>query len=323
MRPPGNANGKTATRPRPSPGPRSSPVVAEGKICTFGIGGVLSCYDTGQGKLVWRKETKSHPRFFTSASPIIVDGKCIAYVGGPSKGELVAFDLTSGDERWKWSGDAPAYGSPVLLTVADTRQIVTPTETEVVGINAADGKLLWQAPYVAQYNSATPIVDGQTVICTGPPARGGGKGGTTAFRIEKRDGGFAAKETWTQPKTFACIYNTPVLKDGLLYGLTVAAGGRRPGQGPTSIFCMKADTGEVLWTDGTKRGQCGAIFDAGSVLLALTSDEELLVFKPSDKKYEEIAKYKVADSEPWAYPIIAGNRVFVKDKESLTLWVLD
>jgi hypothetical protein len=114
-----------------------------------------------------------------------------------------------------------------------------------------------------------------------------------------------------------------VLKDGLLYGLTAAPGGRRAGQGPTSIFCMKADTGKVLWTDGAKRGQCGEIFDAGSVLLALTSDEELLVFKPSDKKYEEIAKYKVADSEPWAYPIIAGNRVFVKDKDSLTLWVLD
>jgi outer membrane protein assembly factor BamB len=306
------------------PGPRSSPVAADGKICTFGVGGVLSCYDTGQGKLLWRKETKSHPSFFTSASPIIVDGKCIAYVGGSGKGELIAFDLTSGDERWKWSGDAPAYGSPVLLTVADTRQIVTPTEKEVVGIDAADGKLLWKAPYLAQYNSATPIVDGQKVICTGPPAqRGGGKGGTTAFRIEKRDDGFAAKEAWTQPDTYASIYNTPVLKDGLLYGLTAAPGGRRAGQGPTSIFCMKADTGKVLWTDGAKRGQCGEIFDAGSVLLALTSDEELLVFKPSDKKYEEIAKYKVADSEPWAYPIIAGNRVFVKDKDSLTLWVLE
>ena len=42
-----------------------------------------------------------------------------------------------------------------------------------------------------------------------------------------------------------------------------------------------------------------------------------------DKKFEEVIKYKVADSETWAYPIIAGNRVFVKDKDALTLWTID
>jgi outer membrane protein assembly factor BamB len=308
------------------PGPRSAPAAADGKVCTFGVAGVLSCYDSDKGKLLWRKETKAHPQFFTSVSPIIVDGKCIAYIGGRGKGELVAYDLANGDEKWKWSGDGPAYGSPVLVTADKTKQLVTPTEKEVVGIDAVDGKLLWKASYQARYNSATPVADGPTIICSGPPdMRGGGKGGTTAFKIEKKDDGFDAKETWTQPKTFAGIYNTPVLKDGLLYGLTSAGGGggRGMGQGPTNIFCMKADSGDVLWTDPTKRGQCGEIFDAGSVLLALTSDRELLVFKPSDKKYEELAKYNVADTETWAYPIIAGNRVFVKDKDSLTLWLIE
>jgi outer membrane protein assembly factor BamB len=304
------------------PGPRSSPAAADGKVCTFGVAGVLSCYDADKGKLLWRKETKAHPQFFTSVSPIIVDGKCIAYIGGRGKGEVVAYDLANGDEKWKWSGDGPAYGSPVLVTVDKSKQIVTPTEKEVVGIDAADGKLLWKAAYQAQYNSATPVADGQMIICSGPPDRRGGAGGTTAFKIEKKGDGFDAKETWTQPKTFAGIYNTPVLKDGLLYGLASAGGGRM-GQGPTNIFCMKADSGDVLWTDPTKRGQCGEIFDAGAVLLALTSDKELLVFKPSDKKYEEVAKYKVADTETWAYPIIAGNRVFVKDKDSLTLWLIE
>ena len=154
-------------------------------------------------------------------------------------------------------------------------------------------------------------------------AGAGGKGGTTAFKIEKKDDGFAAKETWSQPKTYSSIYNTPVLKDGLLYGLTAASGGRRPGQGPTTIYCLQADPGKVLWTDATKRGECGEIFDAGSVLLALTSDGELFAFKPGDKKYEQLAKYKVATSPTWAPPVIAGNRVFVKDRDSLTLWTID
>jgi hypothetical protein len=38
-----------------------------------------------------------------------------------------------------------------------------------------------------------------------------------------------------------------------------------------------------------------------------------------------VAKYKVApaDSQVWSYPIISGNRVFVKDKDSVTLWTIE
>ena len=86
---------------------------------------------------------------------------------------------------------------------------------------------------------------------------------------------------------------------------------------------MKADTGEIAWTDSAKRGECGTVYDAGDVLLGLTSDSQLVVFKPSDKGYTEVAKYKVADSPTWACPIIAGNRVIVKDKDSLTLWTIE
>jgi outer membrane protein assembly factor BamB len=308
-------------------GPRSTPAVGEGKVCTLGVGGVLSCLDADSGKVAWRKDTKAKPRFYAASSPIIVEGKCIAYLGGQGKGELSAFDLATGEEKWKWIGEGPAYGSPVLLTVDGTKQVVTLTEKSLVGIGAADGKLLWQAPFAAQYMSGTPIVDGQTVICSGPPdMRGGGKGGTVAFQIEKQGDGFTAKELWNQPKSPAGIYNTPVLKDGLLFGLSPLPGGRM-GQGPTNFFCMDAKTGDVLWSDTTKRGECGAILDTGSVLLALTSDGQLVAFKPGNKGFEEVAKYKVSDKDgidgPWAYPIIAGNRVFVKDSDSLTLWTIE
>jgi outer membrane protein assembly factor BamB len=293
------------------PGPRSSPAVADGKVCTFGVSGVLSCLDAA-GKVLWRNDTKAWPQFSTSASPIIVEGMCIEHIGGDGKGAITAYDLANGEEKWKWSGDGPGYASPVLLTANGTKQVVTLTEKSVVGIGAADGKLLWQVPLAGGrmlYNSITPIVDGQTVIYARENT------GTMAVQIEKKDDGFAAKELWTK-KDSPGKYNTPVLKDGLLFGLS-------PAGKATKIFCMKADTGEVLWTDKTERGECGAILDAGTVLLALTSKSELIAFRPSDKEYAEVAKYKVADSPTWANPIIAGNRVFVKDKDSLTLWTFD
>jgi hypothetical protein len=48
----------------------------------------------------------------------------------------------------------------------------------------------------------------------------------------------------------------------------------------------------------------------------------LIFFKPDNLKYQEVAKYKVADTEVYAHPVIAGKLIFVKDKESLTCWEL-
>ena len=104
------------------------------------------------------------------------------------------------------------------------------------------------------------------------------------------------------------------MRDGLLFGVSPRK----------NFFCVDVKTGEQLWKDDAERGQCGSIIDAGSVLLALTSDKELVAFRPSAKSYMEVAKYRVADSETWAVPIIAGNRIYVKDKSgALTLWTIE
>jgi outer membrane protein assembly factor BamB len=319
-------------------GPRSTPAVADGKVCALGVGGILSCLDADSGKVVWRKDSKDKPRFYTASSPLIVDGKCVAYLGGEGKGEVVAYDLASGDEKWKWPGEGPPYGSPVLMTVDGAKQVVTLTQKSLVGIDAADGKLLWQVPFSSRYNSCTPIVDGQTVICSSPGGGrmgggggggGGAAGGTVAWKIEKEGDKVAAKELWKKPQA-AGMYNTPVLKDGLLYALGSGGGsgggggGGRPGmgRGAANFFCMDAKTGDVLWTDKTQRGECGEVLDAGSVLLALTSNQELVAFEPGNKEYKEVAHFKVADKPTWAYPIVSGNRVFVKDADSLALWTI-
>jgi hypothetical protein len=66
----------------------------------------------------------------------------------------------------------------------------------------------------------------------------------------------------------------------------------------------------------------GSVVDVGPVLMALTPVGELVVFEPTDKDFQKLAMYKVATSDAYAYPVVAGNRVFVKDKDALTLWTL-
>ena len=48
----------------------------------------------------------------------------------------------------------------------------------------------------------------------------------------------------------------------------------------------------------------------------------VVVFQPGDK-YTEVAKIKVADAPTHAYPIASGNRIFVKDQDSLILWTVE
>jgi outer membrane protein assembly factor BamB len=235
----------------------------------------------------------------------------IIHLGGPGNGAIIAYELASGNEKWRWAGEGPDYGSPVMLTVGGMKQIASPTEKSIVGISVADGKLLWQfsfAPPGRAYNAATPIVDKQKIIVTGVGR------GTKALKIEKQGDGFVANELWSNPD-LATQFNTPVLKDSLLFGLS----------NRNNLYCIDAQTGKTSWTDETSRGSqgFGSIVDAGSCLVVLSNDSELIFYKPDGKAYSEIKRYKVSETPIYAHPVIAGNRIFIKDQDAVTMFEIE
>jgi outer membrane protein assembly factor BamB len=304
---------KPATGPAQGfPGPRSSPTAAGGRVVTFGVRGNLSCLDAATGKEVWRKDDfpNSLPRFFTSSSPILANGLCIAQLGGDEKGGIVAYDFANGREKWRWDGDGAAYASPDVLTVDGTKMLVAITAKHIVGVGVADGKLFWEIPYtvgMGGYNAATPIVNGDIVYISGSFR------GTVARKIEKSGDTFSTKELWKNPE-LSMQFSTPVLKDDMLYGISSR----------DFLFCLNAKTGKTAWTNRIRgeRGY-GSVVDVGPVLLALSPSAQLLVFEPTDKAYKQIARYKVADEDTYAYPVAAGNRIYIKDLDSLILWAVE
>ncbi len=291
------------------PGPRSSPTVAEGKVVTLGVGGVLSCFDAATGKRLWQiTEFTEVPAYFTAMSPLVANGLCVAHLGGRDRGTVLGLDLASGQVKWKWSGDGPAYASPVLANIEGTAQVVVQTEKSLVGLALADGKLLWQVPTPVAgraVNAVTPVVDGSAVIYSGQGR------GTHAVRIEKQDGGFAAKPLWSNEEVGGG-FTTPVLKDGVLFGISDRG----------NLFAMEAQTGKILWRDSARRDRFGAVVDAGQVLVALEGNGQLTVFAPSREGFREIARLQVAEGATYAHPVLDGNRVFIKDRDSLAQFVL-
>jgi hypothetical protein len=55
----------------------------------------------------------------------------------------------------------------------------------------------------------------------------------------------------------------------------------------------------------------------------LTPVGDLVVFAPNTKEFRRLASYKVAEGGSYAHPVIAGNRVFIKDRDSVTLWTIE
>ena len=146
------------------PGPKSTPLFFDGKLFSIGMTGIVTARDAATGRQLWQKPgSPIMPTFTTHAgSPIVDRGVVVFHVGGNNQGALTAFDLNTGDVKWSWDGDGPSYGSPIIADLEGTRQLITLTQTKLIGVDVATGSLLWERPFTnsSVTNAATPVLLG-------------------------------------------------------------------------------------------------------------------------------------------------------------------
>jgi len=292
------------------PGPKSTPVIAGGRVFTYGISGILSAHDLTTGKLLWRTEPPAAiAEFGTAMSPIVDGSFVIAHVGGNDKGALTAFDVATGAPRWRWTGDGPAYASPVIADIGGTRHVITQSENAVIGVNAANGQLLWQMPFKTSYdqNAVTPVLAGDLVIVSGL------ENGTTAVRIVRKAATWVADRQWKNEQV-SMYMSSPVVSGHTVYGLSH----RNRGQ----FFAIDLTNGRTLWTTAGREGENASIVLAGSFLFLSTTNAELIVARSNPMRFDELKRYTIAESAVWAHPAITDNTILVKDVEKLICWSL-
>jgi outer membrane protein assembly factor BamB len=301
----------SAAKPH-GPGPKSTPVLLNGRLFSIGMTGVITAWDAASGKQVWQKPGSTLvPMYTTHAfSPVVERGLVIFHVGGHDKGALTAYDVNTGQERWSWRGDGPGYGSPIVAEFGSVRQVITITQGKVVGVDAATGALLWERPFASSNftNSITPVRYGDSIIIwtnVGP---------MVALNITRRNNQWVAEPAWESPDTPGRMSNS-VLDGDVLFGIT----SRNMGQ----YFAADARTGKTLWTSEGRQANNIALARAGNILFSLENDGELLIFRNSRAGFEPVKRYTVADTETWTQPAISGNRIFVKDVSTLTLWTIN
>lgn len=296
-------------------GPKGTPAVQDGRVCTLGISGILSCFEAADGRRLWQKEFSSQfsqtsPLFGTAMSPVIDGDHVIAHVGGPGDGALTAFDVKTGEVAWAWTGDGPGYSSPLVADMAGQRQVITFSESFLVGVSADDGSFLWKRPFTTSYvqNSVTPIVDGDTVIYSGldHPVK--------AIRVSKGTSGWTTEDVW-ENEAVASYMSTPVLTDGRIFGFSH----RKRGQ----FFALDRATGETLWLSGGRQGDNAAVITGGGALYLLTTGSDLIVAPQGGETFSPVRTWSVAETPTWAHPVVMDDGVLVKDEETLALLRFD
>jgi outer membrane protein assembly factor BamB len=302
------------------PGPKSTPVVANGRVFTLGISGVLAAHDVASGKLLWlvspkpqggggRTEASPTPQYGTAMSPVVDGAAVIAHLGDDDAGALTSFDVATGKVGWRWTGGAPGYASPVIATLAGTRQIVTQTKNTLVGVDVASGRLLWQVPIRTSFdqNVVTPLIAGDLVIYSGL------ENPTLALRVARKGATFTTEPVWRNEQ-ISMYMSSPALVERTVFGLSH----RNRGQ----FFALDLATGKTRWTTRGREGDNASIVAAGGLLLLFTTNAEMIVARASAAGWDEVKRYSIADSAVWAHPAIVGRQIVVKDVDTLILWTV-
>jgi outer membrane protein assembly factor BamB len=293
-------------------GPRSTPLVAGGKVYTLGAEGTLHCLDLKDGKKVWQKslakDYELRPTFFgVGTSPLLEGDLLLLNVGAKGAG-IVAFDKDTGKEVWKATDDEASYSSPVAATIGDVRHVFFFTRSGLVGLDPKDGKVRfskhWRSRIQASVNAAMPLVIGDEVFLTSSYGTG-----ALLLRVSK-DG---ADEVWKGDDSLSSHYNTPLVKDGYLYGID----GRQE-QG-ARLRCVELKSGTVKW-EKARFGSASMILADGQ-LIALTEGGELVLIEPTPESYKEKARAAVLKATPCRAEIaLADGRLYGRDGKRLVCW---
>ena len=286
-------------------GPKATPLFHDDKLFTMGISGIVSAFDARSGTRLWQTEPPSEAPFYGAAvSPLGEKGLVIVHPG--DYGPLTAFDTRTGAIQWT-TGAGGFFASPILVSLDRTQQIVSATQDAVIGVSL-DGRVLWRFPLDTRNGATTPILgDGLIIVSTGERV--------IAFKPRLRDGVWATETVW-ETKDVTTYVSSPVLADGVLYGLSTKQRGQ--------FFAIDAKTGGVLWLGPPREADNTAVVTSGRGLLFLLNDDgELIVARASRRAFDPIVRYTVAESATWAQPAISGNRIFIKDVTSIALWTVD
>ncbi len=324
-------------------GPRATPTVDADLVYVLGATGVLRVLRGETGELVWEKNFESDygtevSVWGVSGAPLVEGDLLIAIVGGVPDAEVVAFDKHTGKEVWRALSPEPemGYAQLVIFEAGGVRQLIVWHPRAVTSLNPESGKVYWEELWEARsgLTVATPVRSGNHLFLSQF------YGGSMMMRLDlsspsaslvwKRKG---VSERAEDTDSLHALMTTPVLKDGLIFG--VCSYGQ--------FRCLDASTGDRIWEslDLIELGRWATAFLVrnGDRYFANNDLGDLIITRFDEKGYHEVDRTHLIEptansswrSRPggrrrpsdrivnWSHPAYANGHIVARnDREILS-----
>jgi outer membrane protein assembly factor BamB len=312
-------------------GPRTTPVISDGKVFSLGAEGNLFCLNAETGNVVWSRNFKEDyniktPMWGFAGNPLLDGNKLICLAGG-SNSTVVALDKNTGHEIWRALGSKePGYCSPVIFQAGGVRQLIVWDPESVNSLDPETGKVYWSLKSSQSIRAGMTIptprkmddllfltcfYNGSWMLKLDPSK----PSATTVWQSQR----VSEKNTDALHSTLS----TPFLEDGYIYG--VCSYGQ--------LRCLKAATGERIWEtlnattpDGKEMRWANAFIVKNQDRFFLFNEKgDLIIARLTPKGYEEISRAHVIEPDNhdagrlvvWSHPAFAYRRMYVRNDHEI------
>lgn len=291
-------------------GPRATPTLHDGRVITLGATGIVNALDSGDGSVVWSRDAaadtgKKVPHWGFASSPLVVDDHVVVATAGT----LVAYDLETGELRWLGPSGGWGYSSPHRLTIDGVPQIVLLNGAGAIGVDPADGTLLWEHSWKGDgivQPSLTP--DGDVLIGSGSGV--GAEVGIRRIAVVREPGGWTVEERWTS-RGLKPSFNDFVVHEGHAFGFDGSI-----------LSCIDLEDGRRRWKGGRYgHGQLVLLPDQ-DLLLVLTERGELALVGATPDGFTELARHPAIEGKTWNHPVLVGDVLLVRNGREMAAFRL-
>jgi outer membrane protein assembly factor BamB len=220
---------------------------------------------------------------------------------------LVAFDQASGDVVWQRHTFRIEHSSPILITFGGKQQLVQCTRRALIGVDPADGDLLWEYAYPDadpfEGIFATPVWNGKDVVMFSSRKVG------VAVKLTAEDERTTATLLWSSDET-ALGMATPVLIGNMLVGP------RRPKGSPdTELVGVDIRSGKRLWAAGVFPNPIA--LGSARKLVLLDQDGLLSLATATRKGIKFHSRHQLTESLSFTPPTLVGTTLYVRDEKQI------
>lgn len=291
-------------------GPRATPTIVADRVYSLGATGILNCLDLKSGGRLWstnilEENNAKMPEWGVSCSPLLLDSLVVVCPGGREGRSLAAYHKDSGEIIWTNDNAKAGYSSPMIATIADSRQILIFNKSHVAAHQPITGEILWNFPWPGGTQIvAQPVVlpGNRVLISTGYGV------GSKLLKIQKQNSTFTPSLLW-ESKRLKAKFTNVVHRDGFVYGLDDGI-----------LVCIDLINGERRW----KRGRYGhgQLILVGALLLISTEKGDIALVRASPEGYNEVAYMPAIEGKTWNNPALAAPYLLVRNSEEAACYEL-